>query len=580
MVSKDNSNSLLSKLAKFVRNPTLNWSDLGKPEAQQDSDYSKLALKEVIERKRQNDFVRRREFDFLRKLRRNGVMPNRGIPSRPSFFQSSIASNQDERAMTLRKIDEIEAQMSKQWWKGRQDPVPGRPAPAFSRAAPSAGSNSATNDAKGYFSATLVPDMVLDSQALHAVDDVSTQMGDQEDLARAARSANPPIGLMPADFSTSNLFPVHLAGAQADTELEEAAIRFANGDDAGAEAGLLSALQAIDIAPQSADRWAAALFDLYRSTGQQSSFDSVAIDYATRFGRSAPAWFSLPDLLGRAMPSPQQPGSGVPPADPAVVWECPRVLDAAGMRGLLGCASPAPMLLQLQWSQLQSITPDAARLLADLLTRWSLETVRLHMVGFEALDRTLQSFTPSGDKSVEPFWWRLRLEALRILGLHDDFELAALDYCVTYEVSPPPWQEARCELIQQGVVPASLSDLPRFSDGAGRAPGAGFSPVITVDAGVESLPVSRVELNGEILGDAAQALDDLQAGLRGADRLVISCSRLIRVDFSAAGSILNWVLARESEGCHVQFRDVPCLVAAFFNVIGINEHARVVIRNT
>jgi hypothetical protein len=35
---------------------------------------------------------------------------------------------------------------------------------------------------------------------------------------------------------------------------------------------------------------------------------------------------------------------------------------------------------------------------------------------------------------------------------------------------------------------------------------------------------------------------------------------------------------REAEGCHVQFRDVHRLVAAFFNVIGITEHARVVPR--
>jgi len=87
-----------------------------------------------------------------------------------------------------------------------------------------------------------------------------------------------------------------------------------------------------------------------------------------------------------------------------------------------------------------------------------------------------------------------------------------------------------------------------------------------------------VELRGEVLGDAADALDKLQAGLAGSNRLVISCARLIRVDFSAAGSILNWVALRESEGCHVQFHDVPRLVAAFFNVIGINEYARVVLR--
>jgi hypothetical protein len=53
---------------------------------------------------------------------------------------------------------------------------------------------------------------------------------------------------------------------------------------------------------------------------------------------------------------------------------------------------------------------------------------------------------------------------------------------------------------------------------------------------------------------------------------------LIRVDFSAAGSILNWAAQRESEGCRLQFVDVPRLVAAFFTVIGISEHAKVVVR--
>lgn len=96
--------------------------------------------------------------------------------------------------------------------------------------------------------------------------------------------------------------------------------------------------------------------------------------------------------------------------------------------------------------------------------------------------------------------------------------------------------------------------------------------------GLDAAPAAVVELSGEVLGDAAAALDLLQAGLHGADRLVISCARLIRVDFSAAGSILNWVAVRELEGCRVQFHDVPRLVAVFFNVIGINEHARIVPR--
>ena len=53
---------------------------------------------------------------------------------------------------------------------------------------------------------------------------------------------------------------------------------------------------------------------------------------------------------------------------------------------------------------------------------------------------------------------------------------------------------------------------------------------------------------------------------------------VIRVDFAAAGGILNWVAMRQAEGGQVQFMDVHRLVAAFFDVIGINEHAKVILR--
>ncbi len=58
-----------------------------------------------------------------------------------------------------------------------------------------------------------------------------------------------------------------------DPELEEASIRFANGDDAGAEAGLMEVL-----GPQGAridhDETWLTLFDLYRATGQQDRFET------------------------------------------------------------------------------------------------------------------------------------------------------------------------------------------------------------------------------------------------------------------------------------------------------------------
>ena len=88
-----------------------------------------------------------------------------------------------------------------------------------------------------------------------------------------------------------------------------------------------------------------------------------------------------------------------------------------------------------------------------------------------------------------------------------------------------------------------------------------------------------MELSGEIRGDPQATLDQLETRLKGADVMIISCRNLIRVDFSAAGTLLNWVSAHHAEGRVVQFVDVHRLVSAFFHVIGITEYAKVVLRN-
>lgn len=600
MATKGNSGGLLSKMARFVRHPTTDWSELDKPPAEPESGYNKQALKEMIERKRQNDFVRRMEFDHLRKLRRNGPPSNPDLAGRPSFFQSSLGSNLDERATTLKKIDEIEAQMSKQWWKGRQDETTVQGDMATGPGGPSSLANldqlalnqAPTTDDNG-FTPTQPPASAPGSDTAPDTDDVPTQMGlvDADEAAPVAgahgmagfgHTINPGFDVGVSGFSTSKLVSFDLGEGLADPDLEEAAIRFANGDVAGAEAGLLAALQADPLAPELADGWAAALFDLYRATGQQASFDRVAIDYATRFGRSAPGWFSMPELLGHTALAPKaEPGAQAQRG--ATVWDCPAELDLPAVQALQTSLTRAAVPWHMNWLRLDTITPDAAQALAKLFAAWCAQAVKLRFSGADVLEKTLRNATPSGDRQVAPYWWTLRLDALRILRLQDEFELAALDYCVTYEVSPPPWDEPLCEYDRGGQ---DLDDfLSLGEDGVGLhadtlsdAPADAVRTVLS-SSGSEAAPVPVVALTGEILGDAAEALDRLQQGLKGADRIVISCAQLIRVDFSAAGSILNWVAAREAEGCQVQFREVPCLVAAFFSVIGISEHAKVILRS-
>ncbi len=574
MPTKDNNPGLLSKVAKFVRNPTTNWTDLDKQEPEPDTGYSKQALKEMIERKRQNDFVRKREFDQLRRLRNRDPAAPVDAAGRPSFYQSSIPSNLDERAHTLKKIDEIEAQMSKQWWKGKQ--VDGSPTEGGFPVANHgpAGAPRASGD----FAAT-EPGAVAGAGGSNFAKTPASEGGAAG--ARATQTSAP-ITLRPnldgaSGFSTSKLFAEELSDDASDPELEEAAIRFANGDNDGAEAGLIDALKSSSGKSEFAHLWVATLFDFYRATNQQGKFDSLALDFAAKVGRSAPAWMSMQDQM-HAKVAEEIERTRPQGLLAKAIWVSPGSLALAAMGELHLALANAPSPWKLDWSDLHEIQPDAMKTLASLFANWCNQKVRLHFDGAANLDRVLRACTPSGSKTVNTTWWRMRMDGLRIMRMQDEFELVALDYCVTYEVSPPAWTDATCEYLVDGVQVTGSAPLDSVHTHSSMLDSR-REDAYTVPAGLEDVPAVVIELAGEILGDAAEALQRLESGRhQGVGRLVVSCAKLIRVDFSAAGSILNWVANRQEEGCHVQFREVHRLVGAFFNVIGINEHAKVVLR--
>jgi hypothetical protein len=630
MPTKDDSapGGLLSRVVRFVKNPASGFND-DSSDTDREGSYSKQMLKEMIERKRRNDFVRKREFDMLRKMRRSEVLAGQDPGLRPSFFQSSMPSKPDDRATTLKKIDEIEAQMSMQWWKtkhGGQSQLPGGnsgfavsshmpPDAMRSGAAPAA--TSYTRTAPQELTGTADAQQALGTSGSASADATTQAMGmvplqqhppapapgpaggstmappTARPFAPAAGALGQPVApaqppardnasggasSVPSIFSPSKQFAVQVDEFAHDPELEEASIRFANGDDEGAEAGLLDVLGPQGSRVNHDETWLT-LFDLYRAAGRQERFDAAAIDFAGRFGRSAPQWFSMPEIVGRMnTPSAQASAPGQPLAD----WTCPAVFGTQTLAALNAAMNKATPPYKLNWSKITSIVDSAVEPLTKLFTQWSGQNVQLRFIGAEALEKVLREATPSSNRGTNPAWWKLRMEVLRVMHRPDEFELVALDYCVTYEVSPPSWDSARCDFksLQADGSEASRNTIvgEAFRDSV-------VSSIMTY--GDSQLPgmssqlssVATVELSGQILGDGKEALELLDAKLGDADIMIISCARLIRIDFTAAGTVLNWVTARETEGRQVQFSDVHRLVAAFFNVIGISEHARITIRN-
>lgn len=641
MSKEDTVPGLLSKVVRFVKNPTTNWADLDQQEAERESSYSKQMLKEMIERKRRNDFVRKREFDMLRKMRRSEVMAGQDPAARPSFFQSSMPSKPDDRATTLKKIDEIEAQMSMQWWKtkhadsasvrntttaGSQFPVsthippeavsrpvgsPTLKSTAYTRTEPQPLAKGEEKTAPASLPPMLeMPPLDMEEEATEPVA-LAPQPAPAKPPApvpppaakapapaaadkrsapapapagagpSAAPSAGPPSE-PPSAFTPSKLFAIDVDEFAHDPELEEASIRFANGDDTGAEAGLLEVLGPQGSRVNHDETWLT-LFDLYRAAGMHDRFETAAIEFAGRFGRSAPQWFSMPELVGR-MTAPAPAAAPVGPTGQAIAdWTSPAIFGTQTLAALNAALAKAPPPWRLNWGKLTSIVESAVEPLTKTFTQWASQPAQLRFIGSDALEKVLKDATPSGDRASNPAWWKLRMEVLRVMHRPDEFELVALDYCVTYEVSPPSWDSARCEyksLQADGTVATGqtiIGEAFRDSLASGLTTGYGDTQMPSMNSQMSN--VSTVELAGQILGDATEALDMLEQKLAGADVMVISCSRLIRIDFSAAGTLLNWVTARQAEGRQVQFVEVHRLVAAFFNVIGISEHARVIPRH-
>ena len=590
-MSKEESNpgGLLSKVVRFVKNPTVNWTEIDSLPEDRESQYSKQMLKEMIERKRRNDFVRRREFDQLRKLRQREVLQGHRVEDaagRPSFFQSSMASP-DERAVTLKKIDEIEAQMSQQWWKGKQDAnAPTEPGVLPDTAAqPQAQAQDASPEAAGaaarayaptapaslgaplQAAAPVQPLFADDSMALGSFGstDATLRTGAHKEVASFSPDA--PSAVTPAHALEPEEF-VH------EPDLEEAAIRFANGDHDGAEAGLMDVLaqHRQDPPEEQFEIWMT-LFDLYRATGQHDRFDTVGIEFAAQYGRSSPLWFSMPEQLGMAA-APAATGAAAPaaPVRKDFSWNAPGKLAVSSVAALQASVARAASPWTLSWARLTDIEEAAVPQLADQFTRWADKDGQLVFAGVEKLNALLESKTQSGDRESSSEWWRLRMATLRLMGKPDEFEMVALDYCVTYEVSPPSWVSPRCGYSDNEGGVSGMVPLEEAGGDFAASDLGDLSAPAPLDAG----PVAV--LSGHVEGDAVPLLEPFQAFLKPGVPLAIACDNLIRVDFAAAGSVLNWAADQQGHGHVIQFHNLHRLVAVFFNVIGISEHARVVPR--
>jgi anti-anti-sigma regulatory factor len=326
--------------------------------------------------------------------------------------------------------------------------------------------------------------------------------------------------------------------------IEEAAVLYANGQAAEAHARLKKALEAEDLGAWKLQVWLM-MFDVLQQLGRKQEFEERALDFVVKLERSPPVWTDAPPAA-KQNPSLRTGGAA------SVALTGALGAQSAGALEQLRKASDKQPKLRLDFGKLQGIEPAGCKLLHATLKYFRTAKKEVWLTGEATLIKLLRDGAKAGDKSVDTSVWLLLLDLYQMLGLQNEFEEAAVDYAVTYEVSPPSWE----------------APPPRPKG----EPMAESQPVATLVAD-EAFHVS-----GEVAGQSDQLFTDLGAYAAAANPVVLDFGTARRVDFVNAGRLLNVLEKLKAEGKQLVIRGAGEMIIALFAVMGIPKVARIIPR--
>jgi len=581
MTEEKNGESFFRKVARFVANPATDWGELQSRQDDPQADAAKAELREMIERKRRNDFVRKRELDMLRRIRRDGLSPEQlaALGSGSSDLDSERMGSKDSRIDlgVKAKIDEIEQQMvGNESFAHTASNANASRAFAPTAPLPATNFNSPVDVQSVLARVTELPPAQAPERATPAapVPTAAVMVGTGvSPLSDGKPSQIPTLtNVTGTSFKPTESGSVEVSEVVHDAELDEAVFAFANADYDSCERSLVDLTRPGGVRNLQSETWLV-LFDFYRASGQADKFDALAADYSHQFALSAPQWLSLPKQVSEFQRL-QAPARGTPGAP---CWTAPEKLDAASVKLLQTRSEPQPMPWIMDWRPFSEIDVEGAELLTALLKSWALRRIEIRWLGGDVLLQRLRELTPVLEREVNPALWMLRLEALRVCNRPDQFDEAAIDFCLTYEVSPPSWESVQCTLkmASERLTTVRTTFAPDSIDAGPSTTSFMESMVGPPDAMASTV---SLELLGQLSGDISETLATMRAAIGDASIIEIACPLLIRLDFVAAGDLLNWVLSRLGENRNVIFKDTHRLVALFFSAMGISEHASVKVR--
>ena len=437
---------------------------------------------------------------------RDGALgPNTKSPLDEAQLQRKAA-----RAATAMKIDEIESEMSSEFVK---------PLPFSGNTMPATFPDTLTRTTNVH------PTRPGDTVPLEHVTTKLPEMGDSTAFLLSAETIARPVAI-----SSSEAAPV----------IEEAAILFANGQTKLVEPILTHAIS--EEAPPTV--WGM-LFDLYQITGQRAAFENLSIQYAHKFEMSPPTWLegdaagnSPKDAAPRASGTPSVAFSGK--LDAGIIKQLERVRNLAERSNVL----------KLEFVRVTAVDPIGCGLLHNVLMKLQKSGHNLILVGAAELAEKIQSILMVGRRDETEAPWLLMLELLRLLNREAEFEERSIDYCVTFEVSPPafvsPQDKVTTELEESAAQDEENADR--------------FAMPMVVD------------------GATGPLLQQINAYAHERNPVVLDCSNLTRMDFNAAGQLFGGLTPLLAAGKQIELYHPNHFIVALCGVMGVKDMLNIVQR--
>ena len=319
---------------------------------------------------------------------------------------------------------------------------------------------------------------------------------------------------------------------------EQAVILHANGDCAGALEALLGELPQIK-GLRNLEFWLM-LFELYQQTCNRAAFESLGMEFVAEFEKTPPIWREQTSAPGKRA----QTGENTCSFGARLTAEA-----ASGELERFRAVVNQPELLRLDFGKVAEIDLFAV---IELLGLWQLtkrHAKPLQILGASAFIQLVSGKIQTGRNiPAEAPFWLLLMEIYQSLGQLEAFENLAIEYAITFEVSPPSW-----DVRLAPKTPPSKVDIEETSQ--------------TMPAEVDELV-----LHGAIASGHSQGLSEIRDYLdQCGGKAVLNFQHVDRVDFESAGQFLNVFMAGLQQGKSIRLVQVNELVLGLLCIMGVTE---------